>query len=181
MEYAEEQDDSGLRLLRKSGIPLLYIVAFCANVVGIICFAIINKYWSNLANPMCFLYSQVRLIYLKTFSIYFKTYVFLKTYSFCQLWFRPMSLKLSALPSSTKIGATWPTPCVSSIRRLVWFIRQNLFVMSILHIRFCYVLSLFSGLFLIYSSESIRFVNKSFRRAVQSSIVFENSNCYWPK
>jgi len=58
MEYEDEEGDSGLRLLRKSGIPLLYIIAFCANIVGIICFAMLNKYWSNLANPMCYLYSQ---------------------------------------------------------------------------------------------------------------------------
>jgi len=58
MEYEEEYEDSGLRLIRKSGIPLLYIVAVCANVVGIICIAIIAGYWANVEWPMCFLYAQ---------------------------------------------------------------------------------------------------------------------------
>jgi len=58
MEYEEEYENGGLRLLRKSGIPLLYIVAVCANIVGIICIAIIVGYWANVDVPMCFLYAQ---------------------------------------------------------------------------------------------------------------------------
>ena len=70
------------------------------NVVEIICFAIIDKNWSNLANPMCFLYSQVGLVYsskpiryvnfahpflLCAFSILrFVFDIFVRIYSFCQ-------------------------------------------------------------------------------------------------
>ena len=61
MEYEEEYEDNGLRLIRKSGIPILYILAVCSNLIGMIFLGIITDYWANLSVPMCFLYSQVRL------------------------------------------------------------------------------------------------------------------------
>ncbi|KAF2362269.1 hypothetical protein FHG87_006973 [Trinorchestia longiramus] len=56
--YDSEDENSGLRLVRKSGIPLLYVVAVCTVIVGMICLAIITDYWAHLEQPMCFLYSQ---------------------------------------------------------------------------------------------------------------------------
>lgn len=57
MEYQEDEEDGGLRLLRKSGIPLLYIVGICSNIVGMVCFALITSYWTNISDPMCFLFA----------------------------------------------------------------------------------------------------------------------------
>jgi len=57
--YDYEDEPSCLRLIRYSGIPFLYILAVCANIVGMICMGIITDYWANSENPTCFLYSQV--------------------------------------------------------------------------------------------------------------------------
>lgn len=57
--YVEYEDEpSCLRLLRYSGLPFLYVLSVCANIVGMICMGIITEYWASSDNPTCFLYSQ---------------------------------------------------------------------------------------------------------------------------
>lgn len=56
--YDYDDQDSGLRLCRKSGVPMLYVLFICANIVGMICLGIITDYWAKIENPTCFLYAQ---------------------------------------------------------------------------------------------------------------------------
>ncbi|XP_018014924.1 uncharacterized protein LOC108671840 [Hyalella azteca] len=53
-----DESGSGLRMIRKSGIPFLYVLGLCSLIVGMICLGIITAYWAGITHPMCFLYAQ---------------------------------------------------------------------------------------------------------------------------
>ena len=61
--YDHEDDSSCLRLVRYSGMPILYVLSVCSAIVGMICMGIITDYWASTPNPTCFLYSSVSQIY----------------------------------------------------------------------------------------------------------------------
>ena len=54
-----EEEGSGLDLLRRMGMPFLYIVGVLTAISGMICMGLITHYWSMLTTPRCFLYSHV--------------------------------------------------------------------------------------------------------------------------
>jgi hypothetical protein len=54
------ESGNGLRIIRKSGIPFLYVLGLCTLIVGMICLGIITAYWAGIEHPMCFLYAQVQ-------------------------------------------------------------------------------------------------------------------------
>ncbi|KAK8728648.1 hypothetical protein OTU49_009073 [Cherax quadricarinatus] len=55
---AEAEDGHWCDVLYQMGMPLLYIGAFAAGIIGITSMGIISRYWSDLSPPMCFLYSK---------------------------------------------------------------------------------------------------------------------------